>query len=63
MAFDNSFNNFNNGNDAVNYNNGTDIVDANIRQIASGKPSTQNSEKGLEIVLAEVRLKLSFFCF
>lgn len=45
MAFDNSFNNFNNGNDAVNYNNGTDIVDANIRQIASGKPSTQNSEK------------------
>lgn len=45
MAFDNSFNNFNNGNDAVNYNNGTDVVDANIRQIAAGKPSTQNSEK------------------
>lgn len=45
MAFDNSFNNFNNGNDAVNYNNGTDVVDANIRQIASGKPSIQNSEK------------------
>lgn len=42
MAFDNYFNN---GNDAVNYNNGTDVVDANIRQIASGKPSTQNSEK------------------
>ena len=45
MAFDNSFNNFNNGNNAVNYNNGTDVVDANIRQIAAGQPSTQNSEK------------------
>ena len=45
MAFDNSFNNYNNGNAAVNYNNGTDVVDANIRQIAAGQPSTQNSEK------------------
>ena len=45
MAFDNSFNSYNNGNNAVNYNNGTDVVDANIRQIATGQPSTQNSEK------------------
>ena len=45
MAFDNNFNNFNNGNDAVNFNNGTDVVDIGIPQIAAGKPSTQNSEK------------------
>lgn len=45
MAFDNSFNNFNNGNDAVNFNNGTDVVDIGLPQIAAGTPSTQNSEK------------------
>ena len=36
MAFDNSFNNFNNG---------TETVDIGLQQIAAGKPSTQNSEK------------------
>lgn len=36
MAFDNSFNNFNNG---------TETVDIGLPQIAAGTPSTQNSEK------------------
>lgn len=45
MAFDNSFNNYNNGNDAVNCNNGTETVDIGLSEIAAGKPSTQNSEK------------------
>lgn len=36
MAFDSSFNN---------YNNGTETVDIGISQIAAGQPSTQNSEK------------------